>query len=353
MDKPLWNLVWDADWVTAMAFLGPTRRLAGGNNLGGVLVWELPEKGGPAPLPSLVLEGHTNTVTRLVASADGRWLWSSSNDKTLRLWDMQAKPGEKRAVDLNAVARGRRGGKPPAPLKAECPTLKAAHVLAGHKDWVSCFDLSRDEKTLVSGDDAGHVVVWDAKERKERRRWKLKGWAYAAAISPDGKRVAVTERVPLVFDSGRRHGGKVWDIATGKEVCDFGPAFKEMHFSAADWTPDGKTLLLGRGGECDGQNGIVHLVDPDNGKKVGELPKPGHLNGLTDMRWHPDGKRLATAGRDTVVMLWDVALKKKVGELGKGRGGQFKDWLHALSWSADGKLLAAGDMAGAVQVWAL
>jgi hypothetical protein len=33
--------------------------------------------------------------------------------------------------------------------------------------------------------------------------------------------------------------------------------------------------------------------------------------------------------------------------------GQFPDWLHALSISADGKRIAAGDMAGAVQVWAM
>ena len=47
-----WNLPWDADWVTAVAFLGSSRRVAAGNNLGQILLWELPEKaGGDAPKP--------------------------------------------------------------------------------------------------------------------------------------------------------------------------------------------------------------------------------------------------------------------------------------------------------------
>ena len=37
----------------------------------------------------------------------------------------------------------------------------------------------------------------------------------------------------------------------------------------------------------------------------------------------------------------------------RSRGGQFKDWIHAVSVSPDGRWLAAGDMAGQVQIWAL
>jgi WD40 repeat protein len=52
-----------------------------------------------------------------------------------------------------------------------------------------------------------------------------------------------------------------------------------------------------------------------------------------------------------LVRIWDTATGKLVSEVGKSRGGQFKDWICAVSWSADGAWLAAADMAGMVQVW--
>jgi WD40 repeat protein len=60
---------------------------------------------------------------------------------------------------------------------------------------------------------------------------------------------------------------------------------------------------------------------------------------------------LTSTGRDTLVRLWSVPDGKLVKELGKPRGGQFKDWIHAVGFSADGQWLAAGDMTGSVPVW--
>lgn len=131
---------------------------------------------------------------------------------------------------------------------------------------------------------------------------------------------------------------------------DLGPLFKGMYIATAAYSPDGKLLALGRGGEVDGPNEKVFLIDPASGKKVRELT-PGHLYGATDLTFHPDGKHLASCGRDTVVRIWNTSDGKLVKELGKPRGGQFKDWLHAVSFSADGRWLAASDMAGAVPVW--
>jgi len=350
-----WTLPWDADWITAVRFLGPTRRVAAGNNLGQILVWDLPEKAGaPVPVPVRRLDGHTNVISRLLSTADGRWLISASYDHSIRFWDLQAAPKGNDTVILNAraiaEANPRAGRKAPPPLEVKVQTQQAARVFEGHREWVTGLALSRDGSLIVSGDDGGDVIAWDQATGKELKRWKVKGWVYALALSPDTNQVLVSERKPLIFDSGRHAGIKLWDRTTGEAQRDLGPTFKDMHIAAAAYSPDGKLLALGRGGELDGLNGKVFLVDPTSGKKVRELG-PGHLNGATDVTFHPDGKHLASTGRDTVVRVWDTSTGKLVKELGKGRGGQFKDWLHAVSFSADGRWLAAGDMIGAVQIW--
>ena len=46
-----WTLPWDADWVTAVCFIGSHRRVAAGNNRGQILLWDLPDKPTPACPP--------------------------------------------------------------------------------------------------------------------------------------------------------------------------------------------------------------------------------------------------------------------------------------------------------------
>jgi WD40 repeat protein len=351
-----WNLPWDADWVTAVAWLGPSRRVAAGNRLGDIFLWELPDKaGGEAPKPIRKLNGHTNCVNRLIASKDGNKLYSCSHDHTVRVWDLKAQTKGEETVTLNAVTRDqimKRRGKVPAAIEAKVAVQSGATEYKNHSEWVVSMALSRDEKLLVSGDDNGLVLIQDAASGKELSRLKMKGWVYSLALSPDTKQVFVSERVPLVFDSGRRDAVAIYDRETGKPVQNLAALFKGQFLSAAAYSNDGKLLAVGRGGECDGMNGTVTLLEADTGKKVRALT-PGHLNGLTDLAFHPDGKHLLSCGRDTVVSVWKIDDGKRVAQLGKPRGGQFKDWLHAITVSPDGKWLAAADMVGAVQVWAL
>src|SRR5262249_42834309 len=128
---PAWNLPWDADWVTAVCFLGSTRRIAAGNNLGQILLWELPDKIGAAT-PSAVrrLDGHTNAISRLLGTRDGRWLISASYDHTIKYWDMQAEGKGSTTLVLNSrtreeIAGQRYGGKVPPPLETKVQTQQA------------------------------------------------------------------------------------------------------------------------------------------------------------------------------------------------------------------------------------
>ena len=63
--KLLWTLPWDADWVTAVSFIG-NDKVAAGNKLGDILVWNLPGPGAKAPPPTRRLAGHTKEITRML-----------------------------------------------------------------------------------------------------------------------------------------------------------------------------------------------------------------------------------------------------------------------------------------------
>src|SRR5262249_6038176 len=267
--------------------------------------------------PIRKLAGHTNTINRLLITPDQRWLISASNDHTIRIWDMQAEASEAAMVILNSSARREaetRKRKVPAAVEAKVQVQKTARVLSGHNDWVLGLSLTKDGNMLVSGDDKGEIIVWDLPAGKELRRWKLKGWAWAVAVEPQGKSLLVSERIPLVFDSGQMSGLRLWDPQTGQMKADLSKEFKER-MAAAAFSPDGKWLAVGRGGEIDGLNGKVTLLDPASGKKLKELT-PGHLNGLTDLVFHPDGKHLLSSGRDTTVKIWRLEDGKLVKELG-------------------------------------
>jgi WD40 repeat protein len=351
--KLVWTLPWDADWVTAVSFVGDTR-VAAGNKLGDILVWDLPAPGEKAPMPAHALVGHSNEINRLIITPDQKTLISASNDRTVKYWDTTASQGGDGTVVLNARAIATaldKKKKGPTPVEAKVGLHKPSKELIGHKDWVLGLSQTPDGKTLLTGDDRGIVIVWDLPAGKEIRRWQLQGWAWGLAISPDGKSALIAERKPLIFDPGAQTGLRIWDVETGKIKAELGKEIKER-MAACAYSKDGKWLACVRGGESGGLSGKTTFLDPSTGKKLRETA-PGHLDGATDLAFHPDGKHIFSSGRDTLVKIWRLEDGKHVRDLGQGRGGQFKDWICAIAISPNGRWLAAADMAGQVQIYSL
>ncbi|MEX0717051.1 MAG: hypothetical protein WD066_10700 [Planctomycetaceae bacterium] len=363
-----WFLPWNAGWTHSVAFLGGNQRLAAGNQQGGILLWDLPgtmpdspapadakaddELAAPIRKPVRALEGHTNLVSRMGASPDGRWLYSSSWDHTVRIWDTQAKPEGKTEVVLFDQRRGDQakkrglGEEDVAPVEVEL--VRAAKTLDAHSEWVHGFSMTPDRTWLVTGDDAGLMVVWDIPEGKEIARFQTKerGWARGVAIAPDGKSVFYSEP----YDRHREITGSigVWDVATGEMVKDFSKS-KDFRVNnrgviaseSAAYSPDGARVAMA--------SSKVVLLDAETGEIV--WSEDGHKEEVRHVAFSGDGEFILSAGRDTQVRIRQAKDGKQVAEIGAPRGGQFKDWIHHFDLSPDEQWLATADMAGMAHVW--
>jgi WD40 repeat protein len=389
--RAAWQLLFEGAWPMAVSFLGSHRRLAAANQEGVILVWDLPETpvaikikddqgkevdGFETPPPVRRLDGHTNGVTRLVATPDGNTLVSSSLDRTLRLWDLTDAPSGTGEIVIDRERRERRAKRVAADKRQEIldapgvtvATQSPAVVLAGHRDWVNALGISRDGRRIISGDDSGLVIVWDIASRQEVSRWTCPGvaWVVATALSPDGQTALVSQYRRKGGDFNNYPAGlRLHNVADGKITLDIlatlypkekNPPYQYQYeyskfiahgLVAVAFSPDGKLLAAGQGGE-EG-DGKIHLIETATGKVLRTVG--GHKYGMTDVAFSNDGQYLFSTGRDTLVRVTRVEDGKEVAQIGKTRGGQFTDWLSALTLSPDEHWLAAADIAGLVQVW--
>jgi WD40 repeat protein len=72
----------------------------------------------------------------------------------------------------------------------------------------------------------------------------------------------------------------------------------------------------------------------------------GHTGAVFAAAFHPGGTRLATAGRDRAVWLWDLGTGEEVARL-QGHS----DYVWSLAFSPDGKTLASGSGDTTVRLW--
>ena len=72
----------------------------------------------------------------------------------------------------------------------------------------------------------------------------------------------------------------------------------------------------------------------------------GHTDEVFAVAFHPGGTRLATAGRDGMIWLWDLARGEDVARL-----PGHKSFVWSLAFSADGATLASGSGDATVGLW--
>jgi WD40 repeat protein len=193
-----------------------------------------------------------------------------------------------------------------------------------------------------AGESFGQIKVWDAKSFHFLRELDHANQQFLdAAISPDGKLLAA-----VCSTSGFNFSTVwIWRLDSGKRVKKFvghrqleiepgkPPEWSGVMTTAVAFSPDGKTLATGgRDSQIrfwDVENDFAELAAIDCGSSSPER-----------LIYFPNGTRLVSAGSDGVAIIWDIHERKPSYTL---KLKNQKYWEADVAISPDGKTIATAD----------
>jgi WD40 repeat protein/serine/threonine protein kinase len=162
-----------------------------------------------------------------------------------------------------------------------------------------------DGRTVAVGTRAGLVMLLDTTAGKETREPLRHGTRRvdALAVSADG----------LLASGGEECNVKLWDMATFN--CSELPLEHREWLRSAAFSADGRLLVTAAGAdmseEMRPERGEVCLWDVKERRLLCKFH--AHYGSVTSAIFSPDGKSIATTGRDGKLLLWDVAELLKYG----------------------------------------
>ena len=253
--------------------------------------------------------GHSSRATSVAWSRNGTRIVSGSFDKSVRVWN---------AANGNSI-----------------------QTYLGHTDRVQTVLWSPDSMSVASAGDDRTVHVWNASTGTLQHIYSgHTDHVLGLAWSPDGTRIASASADKTV---------QVWDVVTGRNLFTY-RGHSDYVFAVA-WSPDGKRLATG------GNDKVVQVWELAKDTKGnfltsflfsnrGSFAYRGHTGCVNAISWSPDGRRIASVGKDKSMQVWDAA-SGKLTFIYRHRSSAF----NAVAWSFDSRRIATGSNDKTVQVW--
>ena len=179
------------------------------------------------------------------------------------------------------------------------------------------------------------VNAWDVADGKFANRTPgLAERTHDVAYSADGKWFAAAGGDPGQYGSVR-----LWSVDADGALAPAREFAETIDTAlAVGFSPDGTKLAAA------GADRAVRIWEVATGKEL--MVIEDHADWILDLAWSPDGKRIATASRDKTSKVFD-AEKKEVLATFPGHG----DAVTCVAFTPDGKLVVSGGNDNVLRVW--
>lgn len=283
------------------------------------------------------LTGHSGEVNAIAFSPDGQTLASASDDRTIKIWNLNA--------------------------QQELRTLK------GHLDWVYSLAISPDGKTVVSGSKDNTVKVWNLHTGQQLRNHQIhQSFVNSVAISPDSQKiasgsydktikiwnlnlgqvmtltghlrevlsVAISPNAQKLVSSSTDKTIKVWNLNTGKELITLRGHSGDVNALAI--SPNSQDLV------SVSDDKTIKVWNLNTGQEIRTFM--GHSADVNTVAFNSDGKTIATGSDDKTIKLWNLSTGEELRTLTGHLGSVF-----AVAFSPDGQTLISGSADKTLKIW--
>jgi WD40 repeat protein len=315
--------------------------------------------------------GHMARISGVAVTPDGRQAVTASNDKTIRVWDIEK--GELVRVIRGETGLGETGSLYAMALSPDgrwlaaggylhssdlylasairlydFATGKLVALLQGHEQTVRSLAFSPDSRKLVSGANDFTAIVWDVSGRRALRRLSgHEGPVLSTAFSADGARVFTGSEDETLRTWNANDGVRIGTMTEHRSQTLPKPGEQKRwrgHVTALAVSPAGDVIASGS------EDGRILLSDAATGMFLRQLAFPGGALGrsvVDGASFSPDGRWLNTTSIMEGCLIFETATGAELFEgklhpsgLGWLSGATHERCYGHAAFTPDGKFIA-------------